>query len=204
MPETVSFADVRNLIEDRQFTFLVSENSSVLQLLYEFDARGRKLLTSTLAYYGNRDSLDESTLDDIMYERFLTAVGDIEDSRTAGSAEQRDALATEMMGIAEAPAPWLRLDYAPLDETSHVHAKCHIHIGGLQKTRIASTRVPSPRQFVEFALALFHPEAYRDHRVEGKAEADVLSALRPTNDMTTFCEGPSAALEIVAAVRFPA
>lgn len=65
---------------------------------------------------------------------------------------------------ADAPVSWLRIDFAPDDARGVLHHECHMHISGFSHARLAVLGVPTPRQFIEFIMALCYPHIYHKHR----------------------------------------
>lgn len=142
------------LVENNQFSFQVLEDGSIFQLLYEFDASGEKLTRASLAYYGKPPIFNE-------------------EEPTPESFDQNDTELSEE-GMAEAEkefcdlnsiSRWLRIDYDCNENNSAVHGDCHMHVGGLPGARLLVRGVPGPAQFIEWVMALFYPETYRNHRL---------------------------------------
>lgn len=61
---------------------------------------------------------------------------------------------------------WLRIDYDPENERGSPHSACHMHIGLLPSSRLLVSGVPTPKQFIEFVVALCYPDIYSTHRTD--------------------------------------
>jgi hypothetical protein len=157
-PRIISYpltrAAVVELAEQGQYTFQFTDDGSLLQMAYSFTADGVTLRSANLAYYAvprNVIPMDEAA--DVM-----------EEAPVAGEAE----------------IPWLRIDYDPETARGVLHGECHLHLSGFPNSRFLVDGVPTPRQFVEFVIALCYPEAYRERRLKDDgtyAEGELASRL---------------------------
>lgn len=59
---------------------------------------------------------------------------------------------------------WLRIDYDPESKRGVLHPACHMHLSSFPDTRFGLAGLPNPKQFVEFIMVSFYPEAYEAHR----------------------------------------
>ena len=149
------FRDLVGLVNERQYTFQVTDDGSILQLYYRFEPNGVGLSHARLAFYcsGLRlDERDESTLNTGVWPsvdshgiRADEGSGEVVEDRTVG---------------------WFRIDYDPLTVAPGVnHPPCHLHFSGFPDARLIVNGVPTPRQFVEFVISSFYPEVYRQKRL---------------------------------------
>ena len=166
--QTISAQEFVNLVDRGQYSFQVVDDGSVLQLLYEFDATGERLLTSCLGFYGAPVSIEPEEPEPAMLEE---ASGEIEEEQ-ATTADFDGELATNR---------WLRIDFARGPNNSVVHGECHMHVGGLPGTRFLMKGVPGPAQFIEWIMALFYPEMYQKHRLGENGEFSNLAKLINAN-----------------------
>ncbi len=60
---------------------------------------------------------------------------------------------------------YLRIDYAPHQSGGVLHHDCHLHISGFPYTRMIVSGLPTPKQFVEFIMAICYPDIYRGKRL---------------------------------------
>ena len=60
---------------------------------------------------------------------------------------------------------WVRIDHSPLSATGILHSETHLHLSGFPEGRILVAGVPTPRQFVEFVMAVCYPRNYSEHRL---------------------------------------
>lgn len=145
-----SIDDFILLREKRQYSFQSDEDGGIFQLYYCFDPSGNSLIKANLSFYKpcnvlsyDSDPLICENLDDIEEENY-----DIEEESSQKFVS------------------WIRIDYDPNNEGGVLHGESHMHVGGLPDARILVKGVPNPKQFVDFVMANFYPEAYRTHRCD--------------------------------------
>lgn len=165
---------VSTLIEEHQYTFKIYEDDSIIQIFYHYTNDGASLLHANLAYYGNRVLPECGEL-----QTDATLRGD---ERSTETCISREELPFDQGIINHDPlVPWLRIDYSPEKSNGPLHHDCHMHICLLKDARIPISGVPSPRQFVEFIMALCYPDHYREKRLNKNAEPINLSQMRGLN-----------------------
>jgi len=162
LPDIVHRSNINNLEDMGQYSFQVIDDGSIFQLYYEYRDDDKTLASANLAFFGSGLS-DEIFKDEINSSLRANVIdGEItewDDDNLINSyaLEENDPL-----------VPWLRVDYKPEEEQGPLHHGCHMHIGLFQHARIPITRVPTPRQFVEFIFAICYPHHYRERRLDVK------------------------------------
>lgn len=175
MTYPVLTSDVLNLIEDRQFTFQVTEGdvvTGIIQLHYSYDRPGRNITSASLGFYSTKPLIATRTKPGSS----MAVSDDIAESNIISSAN-----------IEEDPVSWMRIDYAPLDRSDVIHHECHMHLSGLPDTRLMVRGLPNPKQFVELVMASFYPEVYRLHRLDPKQDRRVLADFTPYASINGIC-----------------
>jgi hypothetical protein len=148
-----SHADVVKLYEAGQYSFQTTDGS-LLQLSYTYASSKDELTKARLAFY----KVDQQSWE-------------------TGESEDPDAvnelIAPENSPNLEPPVvqrsisvAWLRLDYSPKTTSGVLHNSCHLHLGSFPSARVVVAGVPTPKQFVEFIIALCYPDIYRKHRLD--------------------------------------
>ena len=137
LPENITKAETLKLSQQRQFTFRISLDDSVLQLTYRFFDGAVK--EARLAYY--EVGLSDSD----------TELGDVHPP-------------TEL--DFDQPARWVRFDYRDSGLERVLHTDSHLHVSGLPGTRFAVAGLLTPKQFIEFIVAHFYPDIYKRFRLE--------------------------------------
>jgi len=156
LPPIVRRSDVMGLENSRQYSFQVIDDGSIFQLYYEYEDEGKKLERANLAYYNSgisSENLNCSSSDQI-----------VEDEEECEMDDQPEIFLIDENSIVS----WLRIDYVPEDQNGPLHHGCHMHIGLFQVARIPLSGVPTPRQFIEFIMALCYPNSYRSKRLNPK------------------------------------
>lgn len=140
--------DFVGLSTSRQYSCKINVDDSLLQLVYAFDEDEKTLLSARLAYYQSPLSLrDEATMDD-----------------TWAPDESTSDDESDFIGNPDTVS-WIRIDYDPGAHRDVVHTCCHLHVHGFSESRISIDGVPSPKQFIEFVLAVFYPKEYSSKRI---------------------------------------
>ena len=142
MPQPVTFEDVAKIASDRQYSFQVAADGSVIQIFYRYDDSRRRVEQATLAYYQGTIRSEQQESQEVNAEDIPT------EDREAGPPHS------------EFPQ-WMRIDYKEGGSDCPIHADCHLHLSGFPETRITLSNVPSPKQFVETTFAWFYPEVYQ-------------------------------------------
>lgn len=169
LSENLTPQEFLNLVENGQFSFQLLEDGSICQLLYEFDAAGEKLVRASLAFYGKPPIFNEEEPNP---EKF-------DENDTEFNADLAD-VETEFCDL-NSISRWLRIDYDCDEKNSAVHGDCHMHVGGLPGARILVRGVPGPAQFIEWVMALFYPDIYRNHRLAADGDFVNIAKLKNAN-----------------------
>lgn len=141
--EVTEPADIIALAEKRQYSFQTADDGSLIQMYYKFESNAGVVTAASLAYYGAPPS---ETQPDPSNEDNIT---------------QRLSISTEF------PSPkWLRIDFDPASARGILHHECHLHLSSFPSSRLMVRGLPTPRQFVEFVLALCHSTNYENHRLD--------------------------------------
>lgn len=174
LPMPVRMRDVLELDEQGQYSFQFATDGSLLQLSYSFSSRGGGLSSAMLAYYG-RLAWDERSAIDLVPEPLYEPIGQgmIEQSpQETPDLEDISGEPDEPDGSTMAPsdlASWMRIDYDPnAMRRGVIHHDCHLQLCGLPNARIPLNGVPAPRQFVDFVVAMIHPDIYVNHRLDSE------------------------------------
>jgi hypothetical protein len=148
-----SHADVVKLYEAGQYSFQMTDGS-LLQLSYTYAASKDELTKARLAFYKvGQQSLeivepaDPDTINDLLL--------------ASDSPELIEPAVHRPISIS-----WLRIDYSPKTTAGVLHNSCHLHLSAFPSTRVVVAGVPTPKQFVEFIIALCYPNIYREHRLD--------------------------------------
>jgi hypothetical protein len=153
---TIQHGDVLGLIETGQYSFQTSDDGSIIQLHYEFEQGGAEVKAASLGYFAAPPPQDDSGLSS-QGER-----GQIPDSEDAGITDGSEGTRTETSQYAS----WLRIDFSPTTAGGVLHHDCHLHVSGFPASRLVVKRLPTPKQFVEFVIALCHPNVYTSQRLD--------------------------------------
>lgn len=161
---TVRLSDVRRMDDEGQYTYLIEEDRSVVQLFYGFNPNSDEISAARLAYYSG----DEEQIDDDL-KLMNHGVIPFPDERST-----EDILLVDTEGLYNPPVGWMRIDYDPsAREIGVLHPICHMHFSSFPESRFIVRGVPSPRQFMEFIFCSLYPNTYRRHRLERRdAEKD--------------------------------
>lgn len=135
LKQPVMISDVIDLADNRQYTFQVAQDGSIIQIYCQYDAKGSQIKSACLAFYS-------------------VAVYNEKISPTLQRPIFGDSL-----------AHWLRIDYDPLHAIGVLHHDCHMHLSAFPYARLVVAGVPNPKQFVEFIMALCYPQIYEKHRL---------------------------------------
>jgi hypothetical protein len=139
VPEVVSREISLDLSRRRQYSFRVSEDDSVVQIAYTFDAQD-SLLEARLAYY----------------EVGFPGMDDDELVAPPGAEDDVENLVR-----------WMRIDYCPASAGGVLHTPCHLHLSGHSSFRLPIKGVPTPIQFMELVVSMFYPSTYAHKRLTG-------------------------------------
>lgn len=180
------YASYQELIDHRQYSFVIADNGGLIQLYYRFDHDEETLLEASASFYGPaRDVIvDDPRLIDLgiaveAEEVPETAILRAEEAAAGYEAmykSQDEAIENIEAAEKEIPSlgktsgasalvlfvPSLRIDYTPKNFRPFVHDSAHLHIPGFSSTRICVSGFPSPEQFIETVFAWFYPASYEE------------------------------------------
>jgi len=172
MPEPVTFEDVAEVASDRQYSFQVAADGSVIQIFYRYDDSRRKIKQATLAYYQATNQPEQQELEEASAEEQPQQPPEDVEARPPG------------VGLPQ----WMRIDYKEGGSDCPIHADCHMHLSGFPETRITLSNLPSPKQFVEITFAWFYPEVYRRKRLTQRGDFKDTGWMRFVNRNSMPCE----------------
>jgi hypothetical protein len=160
MSDNVGADAVSQAVMHGHYSFQLVDDDAVLRLVYEFDRRGRRLLSAHLGYYRIARSVEADEIDDARYGAFSD---EFEDRDNADDDADAEKTATDVLPLDENEGPadvdieeaegaigdppdvsWLRIDYDPHQERGPLHAPCHLHFSGFADARLMVHGVPSP------------------------------------------------------------
>lgn len=169
-------SDVIDLFDKGQYTFQVVIDGSLIQIYYQYDLRGNELKSASLAFYSSvsYDQLldtDENIIQppNTSHPDLITEEIDIEtpDGALLSTEYSEETLDVPKPGIlSDRPISWLRIDYDPEHAKGVLHHNCHMHLSAFPHARLVVAGVPTPKQFIEFIMALCYPAVYQAHRLD--------------------------------------
>jgi len=173
-PVLVRRSYVADQIKKCQYTLKILNDDSIIQIYYEYERDDSTLIFAKLSYF-NSGIADISELEE-----------SIDLSETSASVvELLPKFIENITSDVDDPlVPWIRIDYDPKASTSPLHHACHMHIGLFQHARIPLSRVPTPRQFIEFIITLCYPEDYRMKRLDSDGKPLDIKKICSFNDDT--------------------
>jgi hypothetical protein len=142
-------------VESHEYSFQLFDGS-IIQIHYAFEDDCATLSSARLAYYGSPQSQTS---------------GDYPDDTGMEVHPDPDFVITN----------WVRLDYQPGVQGGVLHSPCHIHIGGIPRSRLMVRRVPTPKQFIEFIMALCYPAQYARQRLDENGDYKNSNKIRSVN-----------------------
>jgi hypothetical protein len=150
-----SHLDVVQLHEAGQYSFQTTDGS-LLQIYYSYARSSDVLAEARLAFY----KVDERSWEfhEPIEAEFATELVTPVDRATHDEPTIRRP----------GSITWLRIDYSPKSANGVLHNSCHLHISAFPSARVVVAGVPTPKQFVEFVMALCYPGLYDDHRLDAK------------------------------------
>lgn len=175
--------------EKRQYSFQILADGAILQLFYVFDSGGKNLIFSFMGYYKGYSSYLIKDQEIASVE--TSGMGGFEDS----GEEELDIQIPELQGELKIDIDqvlmeecndldsiiWLRIDFDPDRSSGVLHGECHLHISNFPDSRILVKGVPTPKQFVEFIMALCYPAIYQLHRLGGTGNYRDLKRVKSIN-----------------------
>lgn len=168
LPEIIRKSDFNNLEASGQYSIQMIDDGSIFQLFYEYCDDNETLLHANLAFIGS------GSTEEIFKEESDLLLHENHDDADSNDWEE-EFFSSSAVGDSDPIVPWLRIDYKPEDEQGPLHHRCHMHIGLFRHARISMSRVPTPRQFVEFVIAICYPHHYREKRLIQNANFEPLN-----------------------------
>lgn len=138
----------QKLIDQRQYSFLLSDNS-FFQVFFEWD--NDKLLKAKLAYYPTPVKIT-GALDSLLESAEFSGVDLLEELYFGAEA-------WVTRGIDIVNTSYLRLDY---DSGVETHSKCHVQIASLNELRITSKYLLNPFNFFTWIVEHLKFPAFED------------------------------------------
>ncbi len=180
LKQPIMASDVIDLFNKRQYTFQVTIDGSLIQMFYQYEARGNALKSASLAFYSSVsynqviDEDENSLQSPLTFQQELEAeINDIDSPNTDILSREYSG---EMFGepkldtLRDEPISWLRIDYDPEHARGVLHHDCHMHLSAFPRARLVVAGVPTPKQFIEFIMALCYPEVYHAHRLDNSGQ----------------------------------
>lgn len=153
----ILMSDIAKMAEDRQYTFQIIEDGSLIQMYYKY--RDNNLIYTSLGYYSALSYYESQDDGQNKEESVEPEVG--------GEDDQLETLEVSANYFpTDLPISWIRIDYSPETGRGVLHHDCHMHLGSFPNSRFVVSGLPNPKQFVEFIISLCYPEKYREHRLD--------------------------------------
>lgn len=170
LKQPVMISDVINLADSGQYTFQVVEDGSIIQMYYQYDSRGNEIKSACLAFYGM--AVHKEKVSSTFQIELVREVKGIDVwSEDILKEEALEEVIDEQIPVSnDRPAHWLRIDYDPQHAMGVLHHDCHMHLSAFPYARLVVAGVPTPKQFVEFIMALCYPAAYEKHRLDAHGQ----------------------------------
>jgi hypothetical protein len=171
-------SDVVRMTDDGQYTLQVIEDGSIIQIYYLYNRKEDQILSANLAFYSIQIS-ERPSIHDIE----LDEVGSSAVSATSEDGEAIENLPMDeiVSGNEDGPVSWLRIDYDPQNARGVLHHACHLHISAFPDSRFVVSGLPTPKQFIEFIMALCYPMSYKEHRLNEQWEYGDEKKIRSVN-----------------------
>ncbi len=180
LKQPIMASDVIDLFNKGQYTFQVTIDGSLIQMFYQYESRGNALKSASLAFYSSVsynqviDEDENSLQSSSAFQPDLEAeINDIDSLNTDILSREYSG---EMFGrpnldtLRDEPISWLRIDYDPEHARGVLHHDCHMHLSAFPHARLVVAGVPTPKQFIEFIMALCYPEVYHAHRLDNSGQ----------------------------------
>jgi len=162
-------SDLIEMANTGQYSFQMITDGSLFQLYYEFNNYDQILSVANLAYY----STGELSLDNFQELQYLDNCS-TEPDHAISMSESSDCSENPLIA-------WMRIDYSPHNYCRPLHHSCHFHFSQFPNARISLNAVPSPRQFIEFIIALNYPHLYTTYRLNHTHEPNDLTQIMTYN-----------------------
>ena len=159
--------DLTMLISEGQYTFQVTEDDSIIQIYYSFENNGITVNDARLAYYG------------------FPIAGNLDSE--SGLEEDVPTQLEKSLVYEDSDIRWLRIEYHRIAARGILHSGCHMHVCGLPSSRFVVNRIPTPRQFVEFVMALCYPNLYQIHRLNQDGSYADVGTIQKVNNSCLSC-----------------
>jgi len=168
----VRVTDVTELFNDGQYTFQIADDGSLIQIYYQYDARGNELHSASLAFYSaiayEQPTYEDEDILGLPNIPLLESEAELSDLDVLLSEEYSGETLDEIQiaSLGDGSIGWLRIDYDPDHAKGVLHHDCHMHISAFPNARLVVDGIPNPRQFIEFIMALCYPGIYKEHRLD--------------------------------------
>lgn len=160
-------SNVINLADTQQYTFQVPVDGSLIQIQYQYDPKGYELQSARLAFYTMASYEEEKLIESFSGSQREAPLIDITDRDIESEELFDEALdQNQLAPLIDNPINWLRIDYDPQHTKGVLHHDCHMHLSAFPDSRLIVAGVPTPRQFIEFIMALCYPKIYEKHRLD--------------------------------------
>ena len=133
------------LADDRQYTFQVSEDGSIIQMYYGYDKKGIMLQEARLAFYSANPDDQSSLKRGLVAESNVVPIepGQIEEE-TRIAEDTSESSVDVMEAEKDGYVSWLRIEYAPHEAKGILHHNCHMHFSAFPHSRFVVAGVPTP------------------------------------------------------------
>jgi len=180
LKQPIMASDVIDLFNKGQYTFQVTIDGSLIQMFYQYEARGNALKSASLAFYSSVSYNQVIDEDENSLQSPLTFQPDLEAEINDIDSPNTDILSREYSGemfggpkldtLRDEPISWLRIDYDPEHARGVLHHDCHMHLSAFPYARLVMSGIPTPKQFIEFIMALCYPKVYQKHRLNDRGQ----------------------------------
>lgn len=161
----VMISDVMDLAENGQYTFQIVEDGSIIQLFYQYKPNGNDIQAASLAFYSSVVHKDKAASPSQAISEVESNGEGASDEDTLDEESQKES--DEQIPVSsDRPANWLRIDYDPHHAMGVLHHDCHMHLSAFPDARLVVAGIPTPKQFIEFIIALCYPKSYAEHRLD--------------------------------------
>ncbi|SRR6266487_1124854 len=170
LKQPIKTSDIIDLSDKGQYTFQVIEDGSLIQIYYQYDSKGNELQSARLAFYSSVTYENEKTteLSPDLQPYPGTEANDFDSFDRDIFAEEYNKEVvdeTQLTALRDGSIGWLRIDYDPEHANGVLHHHCHMPLSTFPRSRLIVAGVPTPRQFIEFIMALCYPRVYEKHRL---------------------------------------
>ena len=164
---------ISELLNKGQYTFLIAEDGSLIQIYYQYNRKGDTLTSARLAFYSAKPDEGKRIASSIQPERSMEEVSGLSITSETIDTKNKPANSYEdipseidLTSSHDAPVSWLRIEYETTAARGILHYDCHMHLSSFPYSRFIVAGIPSPAQFIEFIAAFCYPESYKNHRLD--------------------------------------